>query len=86
MFRAEAPHYSDETNWSLPERQIRAVAEFVAGLDYEGPDANRKLPKLISPINPCSAWTTKACKCVQLSRDYRSENATSNELKTGLSI
>jgi hypothetical protein len=39
----------DEIDWSLPERQTRAVAEFLAGLDDEDPDANRKLPKVISP-------------------------------------
>lgn|GEM_PF-5887155 len=31
-------------------------------LDDEGPDADRKLPKVISPTDPCSAWTAKANK------------------------
>ena len=31
-----------------------------AGLDDEDPDANRKLPKMISPVDPCSASTAKA--------------------------
>jgi transposase len=45
-YHGKAP---DEIDWSLPERQTRAVAEFLAGLDDEDPDANRKLPKVISP-------------------------------------
>ena len=32
----------DEIDWSVPERQTRAAAEFLAGLDDEDPDANRK--------------------------------------------
>ena len=43
----------------------RAAAEFLAGLDDEDPDADRKPPKLISPSDPCSAWTAKANKRVQ---------------------
>jgi transposase len=55
----------DEIDWSLPERQTRAAAEFLAGLDDEDPDADRKPPKVISPVDPCSAWTAKANKRVQ---------------------
>jgi hypothetical protein len=29
------------------------------------PNANRKLPKVISPVDPCSGWTAKANKRVQ---------------------
>ena len=54
-----------EIDWSVPGRQTRAAAEFLAGLDDEDPDANRKPPKLISPSDPCSAWTAKANKRVQ---------------------
>src|SRR6476469_4570825 len=36
-----------------------------AGLDDEDAEANRKLPKVISPSDPCSAWTAKANKRVQ---------------------
>ena len=54
-----------EIDWSVPELQTRAAAEFLAGLDDEDPDANRKPPKLISPSDPCSAWTAKANKRVQ---------------------
>jgi transposase len=61
-YHGKAP---DEIDWSLPERQTRAAAEFLAGLDDEDPDANRKPPKLISPSDPCSAWTAKANKRVQ---------------------
>ena len=61
-YHGKAP---DEIDWSVPERQTRAAAEFLAGLDDEDADANRKPPKLISPSDPCSAWTAKANKRVQ---------------------
>ena len=61
-YHGKAP---DEIDWSVPELQTRAAAEFLAGLDDEDPDANRKPPKLISPSDPCSAWTAKANKRVQ---------------------
>jgi transposase len=54
-----------DIDWSVPERQTRAAAEFLAGLDDEDPDADHKPPKLISPSDPCSAWTAKASKRVQ---------------------
>ena len=54
-----------EIDWSVPERQTRAAAEFLAGLDDDDPDADHKPPKLISPSDPCSAWTAKANKRVQ---------------------
>jgi hypothetical protein len=49
----------------VPERQTRAVAEFLGALDDEDPDADRKVPKVISPVDPCSAWMAKANKRVQ---------------------
>jgi transposase len=61
-YHGQAP---DEIDWSLPERQTRAVAEFLSGPDDENPQADRKLPKVISPVDPCSAWTAKANKRVQ---------------------
>src|ERR1700755_1821237 len=61
-YHGKAP---DELDWSLPERQTRAVAEFLTALDDDDPVANRKLPKVISPVDPCSAWTAKANKRVQ---------------------
>jgi len=61
-YRGKAP---DEIDWSLPERQTRAVAEFLAALDDEDENADRKLPKVISLSDPCSAWTAKANKRVQ---------------------
>lgn len=54
-----------EIDWSVPERQTRAVAEFLSGLDNEDMDADRKLPKVISLSDPCAAWTAKANKRVQ---------------------
>src|SRR5919198_1553632 len=69
VMEADASRYHgkspDEIDWSLPERQTRAVAEFLGALDDEDPNANRKLPKVISPVDPCSAWTAKANKRVQ---------------------
>ena len=69
VMEADASRYHgkapDEIDWSVPERQTRAAAEFLAGLDDEDPDADRKLPKVISPVDPCSAWTAKANKRVQ---------------------
>src|SRR5205823_11532178 len=61
-YHGKAPH---EIDWSVPERQTRAVAEFLTALDDEGSGADRKPPKVISPIDPCSAWTAKANKRVQ---------------------
>jgi transposase len=58
-------HAPGEIDWSVPERQTRAVVEFLSGLDDEDPNADRKLPKVISPTDPCSAWTAKANKRVQ---------------------
>jgi hypothetical protein len=50
----------------VPQRQTRAVKEYLAGLDVDTqPNTDRKPPKLISPSDPCSAWTAKANKRVQ---------------------
>lgn len=69
VIEANASRYHGKTpgeiDWSVPERQTRAAAEFLAALDDEDPDANRKPPKVISPTDPCSAWTAKANKRVQ---------------------
>ena len=69
VIEANASRYhgkaSGEIDWSVPERQTRAAAEFLAGLDDEDPDADHKPPKAISPSDPCSAWTAKANKRVQ---------------------
>jgi hypothetical protein len=69
VIEADASRYHGkapgEIDWSAPERQRRAVAEFLTALDDEGADADRKPPKVISPVDPCSAWTAKANKRVQ---------------------
>jgi hypothetical protein len=69
VIEADASHYHgkapDEIGWSLPQRQTRAVAEFLTALDDEGSSTDRKPPKVISPVDPCSAWTAKANKRVQ---------------------
>ena len=70
-----------ELDWTNAQRQKRAVAEYLAGLEAEaqadeegdsgsGSDGaprkpDRKPPKVISPSDPCSAWTAKANKRVQ---------------------
>jgi hypothetical protein len=46
----------DEIDWSAPERQTRAVSEFLVSLDDDDRHADRKLPKVISPNDHCSAW------------------------------
>ena len=69
VIEADASRYHgkapDEIDWSEPKRQTRAVVEFLSGLDDDNPDADRKIPKVISPSDPCSAWTAKANKRVQ---------------------
>jgi transposase len=70
-----------ELDWTDGQRQKRAVAEYLAGLEVEaqvdegGDDGgdcdgasrkpDRKPPKVISPSDPSSAWTAKANKRVQ---------------------
>src|SRR5271168_1964801 len=62
-YHGKAP---DEIAWAEPERQTHAVKEYLAALDAEAqPNADRKPPKMISPSDPCSAWTAKANKRVQ---------------------
>jgi transposase len=69
VIEADASRYHgkapDEIDWSLPERQTRAVAEFLGALDDQDANTDRKLPKVISPVDPCSAWMAKANKRVQ---------------------
>jgi transposase len=56
----------DEIVWAEPERRTRAVKEYLNGLDADAtPNPDRKPPKVISPSDPCSAWTAKANKRVQ---------------------
>src|SRR5215470_8323608 len=66
VMEADASRYHglapDEIDWSAPERQTRAVAEFLSGLGDEDPNTDRKSPKVIPPTDPCSAWTAKAKK------------------------
>jgi len=61
-YHGKAP---DEIDWLAPERQTHAVVEFLAAFDDEDPDADRKVPNVVSPVDPCSAWTAKANKRVQ---------------------
>jgi len=62
-YHGKAP---DEIAWAEPERQTRAVKEYLDSLEAENEaNPNRKAPKVISPSDPCSAWTAKANKRVQ---------------------
>ena len=70
VIEADASRYHgkapDEIGWAEPERQTRAVKEYLAALDVDAQsNPDRKPPKLISPSDPCSAWTAKANKRVQ---------------------
>src|ERR1700675_4210702 len=70
VMEADASRYHgkapDEVDWSVPQRQTRAVKEYLAALDGDAqPNPDRKPPKVISPSDPCSAWTAKANKRVQ---------------------
>jgi hypothetical protein len=62
-YHGKAP---EELDWSEKQRQTRAVAEYLSALDEAAePNPDRKVPKVISPSDPCSAWTAKANKRVQ---------------------
>jgi transposase len=62
-YHGKAP---EELDWSEKQRQTRAVAEYLAALDEAAePNPERRVPKVISPSDPCSAWTAKANKRVQ---------------------
>jgi transposase len=69
VIEADASRYHgvkpEEADWSAPERQTRAVAEFLCAIDDDDPDADRDPPKVVSLSDPCSAWTAKANKRVQ---------------------
>lgn len=70
VLEANASRYhgrpSEELDWSDEQRQRRAVAEYLAALDESAaPNPDRKVPKVISPSDPASAWTAKANKRVQ---------------------
>ena len=68
VIEADASRYHgvapEQADWSAPERQTRAVKEYIAGLDPV-PNPDRKPPKVISRSDPASAWTAKANKRVQ---------------------
>ena len=62
-YHGKAP---DEIVWAESKRQTRAVKEYLAGLRAEAEhNPDRKPAKVISPSDPCSAWTAKANKRVQ---------------------
>jgi hypothetical protein len=62
-YHGKAP---DEIEWAEPERRTRAIKEYLAALEAENEsNPDRKPLKVISPSNPCSAWTAKTNKRVQ---------------------
>jgi transposase len=62
-YHGKAP---EEIVWAQPECQTRAVKEYLAALEVETePNSDRKPPKVVSPSDPCAAWTAKANKRVQ---------------------
>jgi hypothetical protein len=62
-YHGKAP---EEIVWAQPERQTRAVREYLAALEANAqPNPDRKPPKVTSPSDPCAAWTAKANKRVQ---------------------
>jgi len=69
VMEADARRYRgkalEEIDWSVPARQTRAVAAFLSGLADARAEVGRKPPKVVSPTDPCSAWTAKANKRVQ---------------------
>jgi transposase len=70
VLEANASRYhgkaAEELDWSEKQRQSRAVAEYLAALEEAAePNPDRKVPKVISPSDPCAAWTAKANKRVQ---------------------
>jgi transposase len=52
VMEADASRYHgvtpEEANWSAPQRQTRAVTEFLEALAHDAPDSDRKSPKVIS--------------------------------------
>jgi hypothetical protein len=62
-YHGKAP---DEIVWAEPECQTRAVREYLAALEADAePNPDRKPPKVLSPSDPCAAWTAEANKRVQ---------------------
>jgi transposase len=67
-YHGKAP---DEIVWAEPERQTRAVKEYLAALEAEAePNPDRKPPKVISPSDPCSAWTAKQASAFGYGLNY----------------
>jgi len=68
VMEADASRYHglapDEIDLRAIEDPSRAVREYLAAFD-PAPAPARKTPKVISPSDPCSAWTAKANKRVQ---------------------
>lgn len=82
MIEANASRYHrlapEEIDWQAVEKPTRAVLEYIEALDQAGElEPGRKVPKVISPSDPASAWTAKVNKQVQFSYglNYLIDNA-----------
>ena len=68
LMEADASRYHgvapDEIDWIDPALNSRAVREYLTASD-PAPDPARKTPKVVSPSDPCSAWTAEANMRVQ---------------------
>jgi hypothetical protein len=84
-----------EIDWSAPERQMRAVAEFLSGLDDEDPNEDRKIPPMEPAscllgswarasrrIFPCGRDTNQLMACSPASTSLMTPSATSISVRT----
>ena len=61
-YHGKAP---DEVVWAEPERQTRAVREYLASLEAENePNPDRKPPKVISPSGAKRKWAGGRARCL----------------------
>jgi transposase len=70
VIEADASRYHGiepgKIDWSAIEKPTRAVREYLDALDgIDEVEEGRKIPKVMSPSDPASAWTAKANKRVQ---------------------
>lgn len=68
----------DEIDLSLPDCGSRTVAEFLSALADEDTQGDRKLPRLISAVNPCSGWSANANKWAQLGYEINCRSGLEN--------
>jgi hypothetical protein len=74
VIEADASRYHGiepgKIDWSAIEKPTRAVRDYLDALDgIDGAEESRKIPKVMSPSDPASAWTAKVNKRVQCGYD-----------------